>query len=148
MAVHYIPEGFRSITPYLKVKGASALIEFLRKAFDATVLFRMDMPDGTVAHASIAIGDSMIELADASERWPAMPCSLHFYLPDADAAYHRAIEAGATSLMEPTTQFYGDREGNVVDPFGNHWYLATHVEDVSDEQVNERAAAQMGGSQS
>jgi PhnB protein len=141
MAVKSIPDGYHSVTPYLTVRGAARLIEFLKQAFGAEEMYRMPMPDGTVGHAEIRIGDSRIMMGEASEQWPPMPASLYFYVPDADAVYARALEAGAESVMALADQFYGDRHGGVRDPSGNVWWIATHIEDVSPEEIARRAQA-------
>jgi|SRR5918992_4771769 PhnB protein len=141
MVVKPIPEGYHSVTPYLIVKGAGGLLDFLKQAFGAEQRFRMDRPDGSVGHAEVTIGDSVVMLAEASEQWPVMPGSIHLYVEDCDDAYRRAIEAGATSLQEPENQFYGDRSGGVRDPFGNVWWIVTHVEDVPEEELAARAEA-------
>jgi PhnB protein len=120
-----IPEGLRSITPYLVVRGAAALIDFMKAAFGAEERQRVPGPDGTIMHASVRVGDSVIELGDGGPVWPARPAALHLYVPDADAVYARALEAGATSLVAPTDMPYGDREADLRDPFGNHWYVGT-----------------------
>ena len=143
MAVRPIPEGFRTVTPYLIVQGAARLIDFLKQAFGAQEKERVAQPDGSIMHAEVTIGDSIIMMADASERFAAMPCCIHLYLEDVDAAYKRAIEAGATSVMEPANQFYGDRSGGVKDSTGNMWWIATHVEDVAPEEMAKRAEAAM-----
>jgi PhnB protein len=141
MAVNPIPDGFHSVTPYMIVQGAAKLLEFLDQAFGAEEVLSMKRPDGTIMHAQIKIGDSMIEMSEATAEMPAMPAMLHLYVNDADATYKRAIQAGATSLMEPIDQFYGDRESGVKDPCGNQWYIATHKEDVSPEELANRQAA-------
>jgi PhnB protein len=127
-AVPHIPAGFRSITPYVIVRGADAFIAFVRQVFGAEELFRMAEPDGRIGHAEVRIGDSMLELSDGGEAWPPRPVAIHIYVPDADAAYARAMEAGARSLVAPTDMPYGDREADVTDPFGNNWYIGTHKE--------------------
>lgn len=143
----HIPDGFHALTPYLIVPGAGRLIEFLKRAFGAEEVFRSDRPDGTIGHAQVKIGDSMLEMGEAGGQWQPTPCSLHLYVPDSDATYRRALEAGATSLSEPVEKFYGDREAAVRDPSGNQWFIATHVEDVSAEEMERRAkaAAKQGG---
>ena len=141
MAVKPIPEGFHTVTPYLLVPGVARLIEFLQQAFDAEVVSRSDMPDGTVMHAQVKIGDSMVMMGEARGDWKPMPSMLYLYVDDADAWYHRALEAGATSVRELTNEFYGDRVGGVQDPSGNQWWMATHVEDVSPEEMARREAA-------
>ena len=137
MAVKPIPDGYRSITPYLIVEGAGRLLEFVTKVFDAEVRFRMDNPDGTVGHAEFTIGDSVVMAADPPGE--PMPGTLNLYVEDCDAVYQRALEAGATSVRELETQFYGDRSGGVKDPTGNVWWISTHVEDVSPEEMEKRA---------
>jgi len=149
MAVKPIPEGYHSVTPYLIVRGGSDAIEFYKKAFGATELFRFPAPDGKVGHAEIKIGDSPIMLAD---EYPQMgynspqsiggsPVSLMVYVDDVDTVFSRAIEAGATVKEAVQDKFYGDRIGSVVDPFGHVWHIATHKEDVSIEEMQQRAKA-------
>jgi uncharacterized glyoxalase superfamily protein PhnB len=137
----YQPEGYQSVIPYLHVNGAARLIVFMKEVFDAKEIAVYPRPDGTVGHAALRIGDSVIELADVSPEWPAMPCALQVYVPDTDAAYQRALKAGASSLLPPATQFYGDRTASVRDSCGNNWYIATQVEVVSREEVDKRLAA-------
>jgi uncharacterized glyoxalase superfamily protein PhnB len=120
-------EGFHSLTPYIIVPGAAQFIEFVKQAFGAEEKFRMPTPDGNrIMHAEVKIGDSMIEVSDGSEQYPARPASIHLYLADTDSAYQRALAAGATSLHGVEEMPYGERSGSVRDPFGNHWYIATH----------------------
>lgn len=145
MSVKPIPDGYHSLTPYLIVNGAAALIDFLIKAFDARETYRTATPDGTVMHAEIRIGDSMMMLSEARPDLPPMPTMLYLYVEDTDALYKRAIEAGATSIAEPTNHFYGDRSGGVKDPSGNQWWIATHVEDVSAEEIARRAEMSSAG---
>ncbi len=144
MAVKPIPDGYHTVTPYLLATDGKKLLEFVKQAFGAEETVRMDTPDGKVGHAEIRIGDSVVMLADAStsEQGRPMPAMIHLYVEDADKVYRQAIEAGATSVREPADQFYGDRTGGVTDPVGNHWYIATHVEDVSPEEMAKRAQAQ------
>ena len=141
MPVKPIPEGYHSVTPYLVVPGAGRLIEFLKEAFKAEEVERMSQPDGTVMHAEVRIGDSIIMMGEASGKFPAMPAAIYLYVPDVDAVYKRALAAGAASTMEPANQFYGDRNAGVKDPSGNLWWIATHVEDVPREEMAKRAAA-------
>jgi PhnB protein len=138
MAAKPIPEGFHTITPYLTVKDASALLEFVTRAFGATEAHVMRGPDGAIAHADVMIGSSHLMLGQARGEWTPMPAQLYLYLPDCDAAYTQALAAGATSVQEPKTQFYGDRHGCVKDSNGNLWWVATHVEDVSNEEIERR----------
>ena len=143
MAVKPIPDGYHAVTPYLIVEGASQLIDFTREAFGAEETFRMPGPGGVIMHAEIRIGDSMVMLADTSGADnPPMPAMLHLYLPNVDDIYKRALAAGASSLREPQDQFYGDRSAGVKDAFGNRWWIATHIEDVSPEELQMRTAAQ------
>jgi PhnB protein len=123
-----IPEGFRSITPHVIVPGADRFIAFMKQAFGAEEVFRMAQPDGTIGHAEVRIGDSMLELSDGGEAWPPRPAALHLYVPEADAAYARAMAAGATTLVAPTDMPYGDREADIRDPFGNNWYIGTRTQ--------------------
>jgi PhnB protein len=143
MAVKPIPKGYRSVTPYLMVDDAVKLVEFMKTAFNATETERMTRPDGRIAHAEVRIGDSMVMLGEARGDWKAMPATIYLYVPDVDATYKRALAAGGVSIMEPANQFYGDRHGAVKDPTGNLWWIATHVEDVSPEEMKRRAAAAM-----
>lgn len=119
------PEGFRSLTPYLVARGADRLIDFLKEAFGAEELGIVKRPDGTVLHAEVRIGDSVVELGDGGEAWPSRPAAIHLYVEDADATYARAVAAGATTLNPPTDMPYGDREADITDPFGNNWYIGT-----------------------
>ena len=133
-----IPDGYHTLTPFLTVHGAAQLIDFLKQAFDAQEHSRTARPDGTVMHADLQLGDSRLMVAEATEQWKASPAGLYVYVPDTDATYRRALEAGATSLMEPGDQFYGDRNAGVKDAFGNSWWIATHVEDVAPEEMARR----------
>jgi PhnB protein len=139
--VPYKPDSYQSVIPYLHVNGAAKLIAFMKEVFNATEIALYPRPDGTVGHAALRIGDSVLELADASAEWPAIPCALQVYVPDTDAAYNRALKAGANSLLPPATQFYGDRTASVRDSSGNNWYIATQIEIVSKEEVDRRIAA-------
>ncbi len=146
MPVRAIPEGYRSITPYLIVKEAAAAIEFYKRAFGATERFRMAGPNGTVGHAELTIGDSIIMLADEfpdmGARSPlsygGTPTSLYLYVDDVDAVYKRALDAGAKADRPVADQFYGDRTGCIKDPSGHLWALATHKEDLTPEQIHQR----------
>jgi len=127
------------------VQGAGKLIDFMKAAFDAREIVRMLQPDGSVGHTEMRIGDSVIMLGEAREPGKAMPAMLHLYVEDVDAAYARALAAGATAVSPPTNQFYGDRSGGVQDMCGNLWWMATHIEDVSEEEMKRRMAAARGG---
>jgi uncharacterized glyoxalase superfamily protein PhnB len=142
MAVKPVPEGYHTVTPYLVVKGADKVVEFLKKAFGAEQSFEpMLRPDGKIMHTDLKIGDSHVMIGEASEQHPAMPCMVHLYVPNVDAVYQRAVAAGGVSSLEPVDQFYGDRCGSVKDPSGNHWYIATHKEDVAMPELRKRAEA-------
>lgn len=138
MAVKPIPDGFRTVTPYFVVDDAAGFIEFLERAFGAVEDIVTRRPDGTIAHASLRIIDSMVMLGQAGGPWKASPLSTYLYVEDTDATYRRALEAGATSIMEPADQFYGDRNAGVVDPSGNTWWIGTHIEDVPLEEIERR----------
>lgn len=136
-----IPDGFHSVTPYLLVPDAAREIDFLKQAFGATEMERHTRPDGTVQHAQLKIGDSIVMMGQAAGEWKPKPCVLYLYVNDVDDVYRRALDAGATSLREPTDAFYGDRSGGVQDAAENQWWIATHIEDVSPEEMKRRAAA-------
>ena len=134
------PEGFHTVNPYLVIDGATKVIEFLKQAFDAKQVGEsFKGPDGKIMHATVQIGDSMVELGDSPE---PMPMNLHVYVDDVDNLYRRAIAAGGVAVREPETTFYGDRSAGVKDPCGNNWWLACHVEDVSKEEILRRAKQQ------
>ncbi len=149
MPVKAIPEGYHTATPYLVVRNAAQAIEYYRKTLGAQEIMRMPMPDGKIAHAEIRIGDSVIMLGDESERNVSKaPQTLGgtsggvmLYLEDVDAAFKRAVDAGAKSVMPPMDMFWGDRYGQFVDPFGQVWSVATHKEDVSEGEMERRAQA-------
>jgi len=148
MAVNPIPEGYRTVTPYLVVDGATNVLDFVKQVFGAEEKLRMDAPDGKIGHAEVQIGDSIVMMGDAGAENPAMPAMIHLYVDDCDATYERALAAGAKSEREPTDQFYGDRSAGVRDAAGNLWWIATHVEDVPEEEmakrIEEATAAQAG----
>lgn len=138
-----IPDGYRSIQPYLHVRGASDAIEFYKKAFGAKERMRMPEPSGRIGHAEIEIGDSCIMLADeypekqiySPKHLGGSAVSIMLYVQDCDATYKQALAAGAKSLREPADQFYGDRMAGVEDPFGFQWWIGTHIKDVSPEEM-------------
>jgi len=151
MAVKPIPDGYPQVIPYLSVDGASAAIDFYAKVFGAKERLRMPSPDGKIGHAELMIGESMIMLADV---FPAMggqspksiggtPVTMMVYVEDVDAVFNTAVSAGATAERPVENQFYGDRAGQFVDPFGHKWFVATHVEDVPPDEMEKRAAAAM-----
>lgn len=143
-----IPEGYSTVVPYFSVKGASDAIAYYQKAFGAKELLRMPMPDGTVGHAELKIGNSVVMLADEMNHPDAIAKSprtlggitsgLCLYVEDCDALFNRAVEAGGKVRRPLTTQFYGDRSGTVEDPFGQVWTISTHVEDVPPDEMRRR----------
>jgi PhnB protein len=143
MAVKPIPDEYPRVTPYLVVDGAADVIEFAKEVFGATQRGGVyTTPEGKVGHAELQLGDSVIMCADpaASGGGKAFPAVLNVYVEDVDAVYAKALELGATSLREPTNQFFGDRSAGVEDSAGNQWWIATHVEDVPPEELAKRAA--------
>jgi len=133
-----IPSGYHTVTPYMRVTGAAEFIEFLQRAFGAQENHRSLAPDGSIMHADITIGDSHVMLTEGMENFPPLPGSNFLYVADVDATYRGALDAGATSMMEPSDQFYGDRTAGVRDPFGNEWWIGTHIEDLSAEELHRR----------
>jgi PhnB protein len=142
MEVKPIPQGYRTITPYLTVKGAKTLINFLERAFDAKNMRQTVRPDGSIGNAEVLIGDSMIMIADGTETWQSSPTSIYMYVENCDAVYRKAIEEGGESIIEPQDMFYGDRNAGVKDFCGNSWWIGTHIEDVSDEEIQNRMEEQ------
>lgn len=151
--VSAIPKGYNSITPYLVIKGAAKAIDYYKDVFGATVVFRMDQPDGRVGHAELQIGDSRFMLAEENPSMGlghssatsigASPVSLYLYIEDVDRIIERAVAAGAKILKPVQDQFYGDRTGFIQDPFGHLWGVATHIEDVAPQEMAERARKAM-----
>jgi len=148
-----IPDEYPQVMPYLIVDGAAGAIDFYATVFGASERMRMGGPDGRVGHAELQLGDAVIMLADENPgmgiRSPhavgGTPVTIHVYVEDADAAFERAVQAGAKSLRPVEDQFYGDRSGQFEDPYGHRWNVATHVEDVSEEEMQRRLAAMEGG---
>ena len=143
MAVRPIPEGYHTITPFIVAQGAAKLIDFIQQAFGAEEVARFAAPDGTVQHAELRIGDSMLMLGEAQGEWKATPSMLYLYVKDVDATFARAVRAGATSVKDVANQFYGDRNGTVRDAWGNIWSIGTHIEDVAPEEMRRRVQAEM-----
>lgn len=149
--VKAIPEGWHSVTAYISVKGAEDAIEFYKNAFGAKETGRLTMPDGSIGHAELEIGDSKIMIAEENEQWGNLspqtiggtPVSLCLYVEDVDAVFAKALQAGAkvTGEMVVKDQFYGDRTGGITDPFGHQWSIMTHIEDVSFEEMQKRMSA-------
>jgi len=148
-AVKSVPEGYPSLSPYLIVRDGAAAIEFYQKVFGATLRMKLDAPGGRIGHAELEIGNGLVMLADEHPEIGALapttiggtPVGLHLYLEDVDAVAKKAIAAGATLKRPVENQFYGDRLGSIIDPFGHLWHISTHVEDVSPEEIGRRAAA-------
>ncbi len=144
-----IPDGYHSMTPYLIVKGAAKAIEFYQKAFGAIELFRLGGPDGKIGHAELKVGDSVLMLADEAPQMGALspatiggsPVRILLYVEKIDEVVPRAIAAGAKLVRPVEDQFYGDRAGGIEDPFGHYWHVATHIEDVSPDEMKRRAEA-------
>lgn len=151
MSVQSIPDGYHSLTPYLIVDGATRALDFYAKAFGATELMRMPGPDGKIGHAELQVGNSRFMLADecpemgasAPGRLGGTPVHLLLYVPDCDHVFARALAAGGREQRPMRDQFYGDRSGTLIDPFGHSWTVATHVEDVPPDEMERRAAAAM-----
>jgi len=151
MAVNPIPKGYHAVTPYLIIRGAASAIEFYRKAFNAAELMRFAGPDGKIMHAEIKIGDSQIMLADempdvgyvGPQSLNGTTVGFHIYVQNVDQWFTRALAAGAKELRPVQDQFYGDRSGTLLDPYGHMWTIATHVEDVGTEELRRRAEASM-----
>ena len=141
MPVRPVPEGFHTVTPYLVVPDPARLIEFVKAAFGAEEIDRTADPSGRVMHATVRVGNSMVMMGQSTEKHPPQPSMLYLYVPDCDATYRAAVKAGGRSIMEPVDQWYGDRSGAVFDPFENQWWIGTHKEDFSPEELATRRAA-------
>lgn len=140
--VQPIPEGMPTLTPYLVVEGAEALIDFVKEAFGATEEGRLRRPDGSLMHAELVVGDTPLWLGEANQDFPPSPCNLYLRVEDCDAAFQKAVDAGATVVMEPMLMKHaGERYGGVMDPSGNVWWIATHVEDVPFDEQQKRIDA-------
>ena len=142
MSASPIPKGYHTITPYFSVRDAHGLVDFLKRAFDSVAEVHT-MPDGSILNAQVQVGDSMVLIGQAPKDRPAeqlMPAMLYMYVEDVDSVYRKAIAAGAESIIEPRDQFYGDRVGAVKDLAGNQWWIATHKEEMSSEEMTRRAA--------
>ena len=148
-----IPDNYPRVTPYLSIDGAADAIEFYKDIFGAEEKVRMGAPDGKIGHAELAIGDAMVMLADvfpevggkSPKQLGGSPVTLMVYVEDVDDTYQRALDKGATAEREVENQFYGDRAGSFTDPWGHVWHVASHVEDVPEEEMARRAREMMGG---
>jgi len=143
MPVDYKPAGHQAVIPYLIIPNAGQELEFLGKVFHAKESHVSRDPQGHVVHATVAIGDSMIMMGEAGPQWPALPASVYVYVRDVDAAYQRALAAGATSVMQPADQFYGDRNCGVKDSNNVSWWIGTHIEDVPEAELQRRMTEAM-----
>ncbi|MDH3495143.1 MAG: VOC family protein [Gemmatimonadota bacterium] len=142
MPVKSIPDGYQAVTPYLIVPAVARLITFLQRAFGATEQRRFHRADGSVMHAEVRIRDAAVMLGEPRGEWKAMPAAIYLYVDDCDTVYQRALDAGGTSVMKPTTMHHaGERYGGVKDPSGNVWWIATHLEDLTPEEEARRIAA-------
>ena len=139
--VKTVPEGYHSVNPFLIVEGAPKLIQFLKQTFEAKVEESVNGPDGRIAHAELTVGDSIIMMSDATPKYGATASHLYVYLENVDLTFKRALEARARSVQEPADQFYGDGTAGVMDPTGNYWWIAQHVEDVPPEELERRIKA-------
>ncbi|MBV9787820.1 MAG: VOC family protein [Chloroflexi bacterium] len=137
-AVQPIPQHYGSLTTYVCVRGAAQFLDFLKAAFGAVERGRVQIADGSIGHAEVWIGNRVLNMFDAKATWPDMPSLLSLYVDDCDAVFEQALSAGATTITELSTNAWGDRMGRLRDPFGNIWWITTHVEDVSQEQVFQR----------
>lgn len=152
--VKAIPDGYSVVAPYLIIRGAARALEFYQQAFGAKERMRLAMPNGLIGHAEIQLGDSVIMLGDESpemgcrapEAFGGSPVSLHVYVEDVDAVVARAVSHGAKVTRPVQDQFYGDRSGTLVDPFGHTWHFATHIEDLTSEEIERRVAQKPSGS--
>lgn len=142
--VQPIPPEYGSLTPYIVTQNCAEAIEFCKRVFGATERMRMPMPDGSIGHAEVQIGDSVLMLASGGEQWPGTASLTCLYVEDCDAVFQRAVDAGATVIEPLSDKFYGDRAGSVLDPFGQRWSIMTHKEDLSPEEMRARGEA-MGG---
>lgn len=147
--VPFQPPGYHSVTPYMTLRDAGSALDFYARAFGAELVMKLDMPDGKVAHAEIRIGDSIVMMSEENAEWGNLsplalggsPVHLMIYVPDADAAFARALAAGGEQVRPVEDQFYGDRSGTVKDPYGYQWTLATHMEEVCTEEAQRRMEA-------
>jgi uncharacterized glyoxalase superfamily protein PhnB len=138
-AVQPIPEGYHTVTPWISSRDTAKLLDFVKQAFGAEETGRVYNENGSIGHAEFKIGDSIVMAFDAKEEWPDTPCFLRLYVEDGDAVYQQALSAGATSVTEMTTMFWGDRGGRVRDPLGNVWWIQTRLENLDPQEMAKRA---------
>jgi PhnB protein len=140
-----VPDGYHTVTPFLVADDADAVIAFMQKAFKAEFDHSpLRQPDGKLRHATLRVGDARVMISNSSERAKALQTMLYVYVPNVDEVYAAAIKAGGKEIMAPSDMFYGDRSGGVTDPGGNQWYIGTHIEDVSDAELQRRADEMAG----
>lgn len=144
--VHHVPHGSTAVTPYLIIDDCARALDFLAEVFGAQERFRMNDREGLVAHAEVTVDGAVIELANSTPEWPPTRTLLHVYVPNSDEVFERALKAGCSVKKPMTDEFYGERSGTVVDPFGNSWTIATVKELLTNEEMQERAAKLYGGS--
>ena len=142
MSIHGIPKGFHTITPNIIVDDAEKAVEFLKNGLGATESYRLNTSSGKITHCELRIGDSVLNLGESMEGWPARGLVAQIYVEDSDALFKRAVDAGATVIMPMTDMFYGSREGRLADPVGNVWTIATLKEEVAPEEMQRRMKAQ------
>lgn len=150
MAVKPVPDGYNTVSPFMIVDGARTVLEFLKNTFDAEIRSLTEGPAGEggsrpIMNAEVRVGSSMVMLADARENVPPQPTMLYVYVEDVDGVHKKALSAGGEEIMPPTDMFYGDRHGGVMDPAGNTWWIASHIEDLSNEELQRRADAMHEG---
>ena len=141
--INPVPQGFHTITPYFIVNNADKFIDFIKEAFGAVENHRSVTHEGRIMHAQLKIGDSFIMMGESAGEWKPMPCTIYMYVPDVDSVYDKALKTGGKKLREPANEFYGDRIGGVEDPWGNQWWISTHVEDVSPGEMKKREEEMM-----
>jgi PhnB protein len=145
-SVKPIPDGYHTVTPFVIAEGASKLMDFIVRAFGGEITSEMKSDDGKVMHATVKIGDSLVMVSDAMENFPPMPAMLYVYVEDVDSVYRQALNVQGESLREPTDEFYGDRSAGIKDEWGNQWWIATHQEDPTPEEMKKRQEEMMGAS--
>ena len=133
-----VPQGFHTVTPFLIANNASKFMDFLQNAFGGMVTYNMKSDDGKVMHATVKIGDSLLMVSDPTEKFGPVSSMLYLYVDDVDTVYERALKANATPIRKPVDEFYGDRSAGLKDEWGNQWWIATHIEDVSDAELKKR----------
>lgn len=143
MPPNHVPAGYPTMSPYVVVRGAGQLADFLKAGFGGIEVERMTRKDGRVGHAEVRLGDSIVMMGEPPEPFEPRPGNFHLYVPDVDATFARIVRLGATVKSPPVNRFYGDRVAQVADPFGNLWSIATHIEDVPPDELARRGAAEM-----